>query len=407
MVGSKELLSRIAILFSIPFFASAQRLYTYVGQVGTGSVLLAWGSTNGRGNTIGRDSVPLARAEVKIDGRVLPATRNWLVVTGLEPDREYAYEILLDGRKIGDGKVRTWPARSEKLAFFVIGDFGIGKNEQYRIADAMWKEFDRRQGSGNPVRFVITTGDNLYGGRHSGDRDSHWESKFFRPYERLLRHIPFYPSLGNHDGNETESRGDLAVYLDNFFFPAPEPARYYQFNFGGLADFFALDTTKNTLQGPATPAYREGGPQHRWLAKQLADSKAPWKIPYFHHPPFNAGPGHGASLGELRHFVKLFEQSGVKVAFNGHEHNFQISAQDERTGGICYVISGAGGQLRSRDVSRNLERAAIAGWAPARHFLLVEIENHAMRIQPLAEKPVVVLDGKRRPLKTPFEIRLP
>ncbi len=35
----------------------------------------------------------------------------------------------------------------------------------------------------------------------------------------------------------------MTAYLDNFFFPAPHPARYYRFSFGGLADFFALDST--------------------------------------------------------------------------------------------------------------------------------------------------------------------
>jgi len=397
----------LAILLFLPFAAGAQKCHTYVGQVSTDSVLLAWGTTEGRGNTIGRGSTPLGRAEVRIDHRVLPCDRNWTLVTGLRPDEDYPYEVLLDGRKIGDGEVRTWPNGSDRLAFFVIGDYGTGTGAQYELAEVMWKEFDQRRHSGPPVRFVLTTGDNIYGWRHSGSADTDWDEKFFRPYERLLRHIPFYPTLGNHDGNESEWRGDLAVYLDNFFFPTPEPARYYSFSFGGLAEFFALDTTRNTLQDSPAPAYAPGAPQHRWLEKALSSSRAPWKIPYFHHPPFNAGPGHGASLPLLRHFVDLFERNGVKVVFNGHEHNFQISVQDSRTGGVCYVISGAGGQLRSRSVTRHMEDASIAGWAPARHFLAVDIEGRTMRIQPLGVRPVVVWDRNRQPLKTPFEVKLP
>ena len=79
---------------------------------------------------------------------------------------------------------------------------------------------------------------------NSGDQDHDWDAKFYSPYRELLQHIPFHPSLGNHDGNGSESRGDLTVYLDNFFFPENRPARYYTFSFGGLADFFALDSTE-------------------------------------------------------------------------------------------------------------------------------------------------------------------
>jgi len=59
---------------------------------------------------------------------------------------------------------------------------------QYKIADVMRAEFDRRRNSDNPVRFVITTGDNIYASMRmdslllgSGDVDWHWETKFFQP----------------------------------------------------------------------------------------------------------------------------------------------------------------------------------------------------------------------------------
>jgi hypothetical protein len=393
--------------------AAAQKIYTYVGRLGTDRALLAWGTTEGAGNTIGRDSTPLGRAEVHLAGRTLETPRNWIEIDGLEPDRSYEYEVRINGRSAGRGTFRTLPLRATRLAFLVIGDYGNGSRGQYEIAGAMWRAFLDRQSSPNPIRFVLTTGDNIYAEWlpfriRSGSRDRDWERKFFAPYEPLLRHIPFYPTLGNHDGNESESRADLAVYLDNFFFPgAAGPARYYRFNVGDLADFFALDTTSNTPAGPPSAAYREGGEQHRWLERVLAQSRAPWKIPYFHHPPFNAGPGHPASLGTLRHFTRLFEQHGVTVAFSGHEHNFQMSACDARTGGICYVVTGAGGELRASDVTSRMQAASIAAWAPQRHFLLVEIEGGRMRIYPLASDPVTVFDPFRRPVKTPLEVRLP
>ena len=227
------------------------------------------------------------------------------MIRGLQPDTKYDYEVTLNGRRIAASTIRTWPVKSDRLRFFVIGDYGTGDENQVKIARAMAQEFERLQGD-NPVRFVITTGDNIYGSvsfglrfGKTGDKDMEWDRKFFAPYRPLLEHVPFYPTLGNHDGNETESRGDLPQYLDNFFFPSPQPARYYRYSYGGLADFFALDSTTNSESGPTRPAFLPNGDESRWLAQNLADSQAAWKIPYFHHPPFNAGPRHPASKDDL------------------------------------------------------------------------------------------------------------
>ncbi len=389
-----------SVLLLLSFPAHAQKIYTYVGRIETNSVLLAWGKTEGSGNTIGRGSVSLGKVTVKVGNRQIVSERNWVVVDGLRPDTEYPYEATLGKQRIGGGTVRTYPDKSRKLAFFVIGDYGTGKPPQYAIAEAMWKEFEPRNRSDNPVRFVLTTGDNIYADRilgliptRSGDKDSHWERKFFQPYERLLRNIPFYPTLGNHDSKGSESAGDLGAYLDNFF-PALEPARYYAFSFGGLAEFFALDTTEKALHGS----------QMQWLRQALAAAKATWKIAYYHHPPFNAGPGHGASLDSLRPLVDLSRQTGVQVVFNGHEHNFQFSERNIKTGNARYVITGAGGMLRRNDIRGKMQDAYIAGWAPQSHFLLVEIEDRTMKIMPLSSEAVDVRDQDGNTVPMPIVI---
>jgi hypothetical protein len=384
--------------------APGQAVHTYIGQITATSVLIAWGSTSGPGNTIGRGSRRLGEAVVRINGRTLPAEHNWLEVTGLRPDTAYPYEVDVDGRRIGGNVVRTWPERATRLTFFVIGDYGDAGAGQRAIAAAMTAEYYRLDQAGDPARFVLTVGDNIYASvnmgyvmRGSGSDDRDWENKFFQPYRDLLDRIPFLPSLGNHDGNASEKSSDMTAYLDNFFFPDNRPARWYEFNYGGLADFFALDSTDNTASGHPAPAYAPDGEQSRWLANALAASKAIWKIPYFHHPPFNAGPGHGASYAVLRHWLDLFERHGVKAVFTGHEHNFQYSEVDAATGGIRYFVTGAGGELRTGNVMPNMARSHIAAWAPARHFLVVQIEGGSMRVTPLSNERIVVRDAEGRP----------
>jgi len=402
------------VVLLLPVSAGAQKYYTYAGQIGTNSALVAWGTAHSAGNTIGRTSASHGKAMLKIGPKTVQTERNWALVNGLEPDTEYSYAVTIDGRAAGEGSIRTDPERSNQLAFFVIGDFGTGSARQYKIAARMLTEFEKRRRSGNPVRFVLTTGDNIYAdfnigniSLRSGDQDRDWEKKFFQPYEWLIRDVPFYTTLGNHDGNTNENRGDLAAYLDNFFFPQAQPARWYAFSFGGLADFFALDSTDNTESGPPRPDYGPDSQQFQWLKQALKQSHAPWKIPYYHHPAFNAGPRHPAYLDTLRHFLELFEGSGVKVVFNGHEHNFQYSKQNRATGGMCFVISGAGGELRPGNVTRNMDAANIAGWAGQNHFLVVEIVDRTMRITPVSFEPVVVRDSRGKPIQLPIVVQLP
>ncbi|MEJ7605898.1 MAG: metallophosphoesterase [Bryobacteraceae bacterium] len=406
------MIRRLLILAALASPLPAQKFYTYVGDLGPEHVLIAWGTTAGA-NTIGRSSKPHGTAVIKVGGQEITVQdRNYAVVRGLTPDTEYSYQVSLNKKQIGNAQIRTWPEKSEKLRFFVIGDFGSGDSSQARVAEAMWQEYQKYSGSDNPVRFVITTGDNIYGTlsfslrfKDTGDEDFEWENKYFKPYEPVIARIPWFPSLGNHDGNETESRADLATYLDNFFFPNTAPARYYRFSFGGgLADFFALDSTTNAESGPSKPTYLANSDQHKWLQKNLTESQAVWKIPYFHHPPYNAGPRHPAVARELAHFLQAFKTSGVKVVFNGHEHNFQYTMRNGETGDIRYVVSGAGGELRDSDVKSAMAKAQIEAWAPQFHYLLVEIEGKEMRVMPKSFEDVEAVDRNGRPVVLPLKI---
>ena len=70
---------------------------------------------------------------------------------------------------------------------------------------------------------------------------------------------------------------------------------------GGLADFFFIDTTPvyDGTHGWRTtfvPLETFVVEQFRWLRRELAASKADWKIVVGHHPVFSGG-AHGAELG--------------------------------------------------------------------------------------------------------------
>ena len=397
-----------ALLFLSLVGSGGPGLTVYVGALSSNSVTLAWGTTAaGKRNTIGRDAEIGAEANVRVGDTESRTKKAWLTVGGLAQDSEYRYSVQVPGYAEVDGTIRTWPAKADSFVFFVIGDWGSGSSAQRYVAQMMEDQVAQLAAQGKPVRFILSTGDNIYGGlnnRGSGAYDRDWERRFFHPYANLLRRVPFYAVPGNHDGNESERRQDLATYLDNFFFPSPKPTRWYRFEVAGLAEFIALDSTRNTLEGPPAPAFASGGEESRWLTEQMERPSDLWRIAVMHHPMFTAGPGHPPFLSEAPHWFSLFQKGGIQVVFAGHEHNFQFSERDAETKGIQFVVSGAGGQLRSRSVLRKMKTAHIAGWANRNHFCIVEITQDQMTVTPIGGASFSVLGPNGDRLPTSFRI---
>ncbi len=97
----------------------------------------------------------------------------------------------------------------------------------------------------------------------------------------------------------------------------------------------------------------------------------------------------------------------MKVVFNGHEHNFQVSEANDKTSGIHFIISGAGGELRTGDVRKKMKHSNILGWAQQNHFLVVEIDGKTMRVTPLSFEPMNVVSSDGSPVSLPITITQP
>lgn len=418
-----------------------------------------------RKDTVGARSQPYGRARVEVfdtTGKLVAfaetATHNHAWLTGLEPDTEYTYRVLIEGEEWAAGERRDWiidergrgglrpngrsyenrfrthppPDRSAPLTFAVLGDFGTGVRKrsterrcQREVAEALERAVVDRG-----ARLVLTTGDNIYAGRTllgipvgaTGDEDDDWFFTFYQPYRYILNRVPVYPSVGNHDGNETEASDDRDQLLDNFYlnerFSGEEtagrasigPGLFYRFAFGADVEFVCIDTSRQSLlfgrrffEHPNHAAFLDaalregGGPRPRWL------------VPFCHHPPFCAGPQHGNTKTMVEHLVPRFERAGVRAVFSGHEHNFQYSHR----GDVHYFVTGAGGKLRLGTPSR-FDEAHTQAWAAAGHFLLVQIEGDVMRVFPLGEPgpdgaptDLAVASPSGEPVPTPFVVDAP
>ena len=415
------------------------------------------GSRRRDGGTIGASSPPYGAAVVEVlrgDDEVVASASatdvNHAWVEGLQPDTEYGYRVVVDGRvwaegerwdwRLDDGgpvssprtyalRFRTHPAEDQRVpvSFLAFGDYGVGitngdaGRRQQGVARTMEK-----LSAAHPVRFLVGLGDNIYHGEEdalaqSGDEDDDWYLTFYEPYRYLIDHLPMYPAAGNHDGADEEASDDREQLADNFHLAARfrprvaegraslDPGLFYALRIGALLEIVCVDTSWGDVEGVH---HFEHEASRRWLEQVLppgrAGAEAPaWRIPFCHHPAYCAGPHHDNMAAQIDTVIPLYRRAGVRLVLSGHEHNFQHGRVD----GIDYVVSGAAGKLQEEPPCRWQDGGTVA-WASEPHCLLVEVDDDRVVVTPYGATdeadephPIRVLDPDGRPVEARFVVR--
>lgn len=220
------------------------------------------------------------------------------------------------------------------VSFIAIGDQGKGGRSQRHVARLM-----NEKAAEDPVKFVMTLGDNFYKRGVTSVSDKQWSEKFEDMYNLPYLAVPFYATLGNHDHKDGNARHQVEYSKKNARWVMPD--NYYTFSKSidahSSVQFFALDTTVINQQ---SENYLE---QIRWLDQALMASTATWKIVLGHHPVFSYGK-HGDQEQMIDQVRPLLEKHEVDVYISGHDHDRQLL---KPSGGVYYIISGTGS--RSRD----------------------------------------------------------
>ena len=294
------------------------------------------------------------------------ARRNYAaVLTGLPLGAMYRYRVRLvgtPGRVIAEGYGTTRKPRGSAVRFVAFGDNSYGEVGQRAIA--YWAYRARPD-------FVMNTGDNVY---ESG-LDDEYQRYFFPVYNAdvaspgigapLLRSVPFYTVIANHDVHAKGPDGhpvadfdhdpDALAYFTNLSLPLNGPenppqappivgdaarvadfrqcagARFprmlnYSFDYGDL-HFLCLDS--NVYVDPTNPAWRA------YIDTDLGSTTARWKFVVYHHPAFNVGQEHYTEQ-HMRVLSPIFEAHGVNFVLSGHEHSYQ------RTRPLHFASAGSG-----------------------------------------------------------------
>ena len=260
------------------------------------------------------------------------------------------------------------PLKPFSLKFAVIGDSGQWSDQQRQTAAQLAAQHNRF-----PFGLVLMLGDNNYG---DGSPES-YRVRFEEPYQSLLSAgVKFYASRGNHDPG--------AQWTYPLFNMGGQ--RYYTFDRraalmppvgGDRVQFFALDTVHLDAD------------QLTWFDRQLSESKADWKIVFFHHPIYSSGRYALSSAARRSTLEQALIEHDVDVVFAGHEHVYERMRPQN---GVMYFVAGASGSVRVGDLRPSAVQAY--GYDRDLSFMLVEIVRDSLYFRAVNRLGDVVDSGR-------------
>ncbi len=303
---------------------------------------------------------------------------NWFVhrveLTGLTPDSTYRLRVLGDE----GGEVMhflTAPATHDRPLRFVIGgDVGVGERPvgTHQAAAAA-----------DPL-FAIIGGDLSYADGVKVERKiqylREWHQHMRGPDNRLIPHVA---TIGNH-----EVRGGYHGTTQHapFFYSLFATRPYSTLDLGDYLSIVLLDSDHTASIT---------GEQTTWLEQTLASRRhVPHVFPVYHVPAY---PSYRPFDGEVsrrvrEHWVPLFEQYGIRMAFENHDHTYKRThplrgGQIDAAQGILYLGDGAWGiGTRTPDPSRwYLQKTEAVD-----HCMLVVLDGGERRVTVLGHGGAVI-----------------
>ena len=268
------------------------------------------------------------------------ATDHAVTLTGLSPESTYFYAIAAAGDVLAGGDAEHRFASSpvagsrRPTRFWLLGDAGLGTRSGSfapAVRDAMtaWTSANRLAGRPGPDHLLLL-GDNAY----PKGTDTDYQNALFDTHRSLLRRVPVWPALGNHDVDSPgyDENAQTGAYFDIFTEPsrgeaggvASERQSYYSFD---VANVHVI--VLNPVHPPYQVALDKGNPMLAWLERDLAATSQDWIIALWHYPPYGKAHHDSDVNNGLRrpreNYLPMLEAAGVDLVLGGHIHYYARS----------------------------------------------------------------------------------
>ncbi len=266
-----------------------------------------------------------------------------VVLNNLGANQHYWYSVGDSiGTIAGDSSYHFYTAPIQgdpaDTRIWVLGDSGTANSNARAVRDA-YKSWS----ASNPANIVLMLGDNAY----NDGTDAEYQVAVFDTYPEILRQLPIWSALGNHDGHSADSNTQTGPYYDIYNLPAfaeigglsSGTEAYYSFDYANI-HFICLDSYETDRS--------VNGTMMTWMENDLALNTQPWVIAFWHHPPYTKGSHDSDSEGQLidmrQNALPILEDMGVDLVLSGHSHSYERS----------YLLDGHYGNSLSLDPVLNV-----------------------------------------------------
>ena len=266
----------------------------------------------------------------------------------LAPGSTYEYRINTAKNKGQWHKLHT-----EAGAGFTALIFPDSQSADY----SGWQQLARTAYQRHPdSAFYVNMGDLVDNGQDA----SQWRA-WFNSVSVFSDALPLAPVIGNHEAYSLEWKECLpASYTHLFNVPqnglAKYPNQFYSFDYGPV-HFVVLDTNFPEMKKFQPDLLADELP---WLEKDLAASRAKWKVVLMHRDIFLYGFGPESGHEQTQtHFLDfsyqllpVFEKYKVDAVLTAHLHTYrrrvplQNFAPAPQGAGITYILTGVAGDVR-------------------------------------------------------------
>ncbi len=329
------------------------------------------------------------RAQAKLSSFMTdlgPSRLFTATLTGLSPNTKYSY-------RVGDGthwsEIHTFTTADPKARNFKFLIFGDSQSSATGSAPyALWGKTVHNAYTANPdARFITNVGDMV----NTGQSCAHWNA-WFAAAAGVIDTIPEMPVTGNHETNGLSSTKRPVYWNAQFHLPQNGPVglknQVYSYDYGSV-HFVVLDSQENEGKQYGDILAR----QEDWLDRDLAASKATWKIVFYHRPAYSVkGDRDNKRVREA--FCPAMERRHTDLVFNGHDHGvgrtYPIKGgvyMRKPSQGTIHYITGRSGSKHYPNLSKKAWNTFFYNPEDQPNYLVVEVADTKLIVK------TVKLDG--------------
>jgi predicted MPP superfamily phosphohydrolase len=234
-------------------------------------------------------------------------------ITELIPDTTY-YFVVGSGEDLSEElSFTTGPVSNPVYGEVSFMAWGDSRGHDYSI-NAELDDLLNYAIANHPTDIHFFTGDATYA---AADEEM---IAWLAAVEEINKITPILATAGNHEF-------DLAKFYAMFALPHNDnnediPEAYFSVDYGNVHFIVLNDNVFGIDSDDVTD----------WLRRDLEDTDKLWKIA-FHHRPLYSSSNHGCSEDLIASWEDIYNEFGVDLVFNGHDHNYERSFPLNRAAG--------------------------------------------------------------------------